>query len=305
MAVRSVDHYNIDTNCRQRFDACLGIAADAECRAHAQPFGLILCGMRIVARLLDVLDGDQPPQLEGVVDNEHLLDAVLVQQRDHFLVGCVLADRHQPILLGHDVADRIVELLLEAHVAAGDDAHELSAVDYRHARNIPCAGELEHFADGGVGADRERLADHAGLEVLHQPHLRGLMRDAHVLVHDADAAELRHRDRQPRLGDGIHCGRHDRRVELDAAREPGAQVDVVRQYHRMRGHQGDVVEGERFSHDAQHGRLRWGSAPLYVAARVRCLVPVSPAPHQPTPPLPACSASTWPPSSARHRQGPA
>src|SRR5688500_20021137 len=46
-----------------------------------------------------------------------------------------------------------------------------------------------------------------------------LFRSRHVLVNDADAAFLRERDREPRLGDGIHCRRDDRDVQAQGARE--------------------------------------------------------------------------------------
>jgi hypothetical protein len=34
-----------------------------------------------------------------------------------------------------------------------------------------------------------------------------------ILVDDADAAELRHRDREARFGDGVHRRRDDRQVQ--------------------------------------------------------------------------------------------
>ena len=40
---------------------------------------------------------------------------------------------------------------------------------------------------------------------------------------DADAALLRHRDRQPRLGDGVHRRAEQRHVDADVAREPATR----------------------------------------------------------------------------------
>ena len=175
----------------------------------------------------------------------------------HFVVRRAFLHRDQPILLGHDVADRIVELLLEAHVAAGDDADQVAvAVDDRHAGNVARAGELEHFADRRFGTDGERLADHAGFELLDPGDFGRLAFERHVLVDDADAAELRHGDRQARFGHRIHRRGEDRQVQAQVAGQARGERDILGQDGRMRGDEGNIVVGERFSLDAQHGRVR-------------------------------------------------
>src|SRR3546814_7609894 len=77
------------------------------------------------------------------------------------------------------------------------------------------SGELEHLADGGLRTDGERFADHAGFEVLDPRDLIGLALGAHVLVDDADAAELGHGDGQAGFGDRIHRRRNDRHVRSE------------------------------------------------------------------------------------------
>ena len=133
---------------------CFGIAADADRSADAQPLAIVLARIRIVARLLDVLDRDQATQAERIVDDEHFLDAVLVQQRQHFLFGSAFLDRDQTLLARHDVLDRIVRFLLEAQVAIGDDADELLAVDDRHAGDVVRARDLHDLADRMSAARR-------------------------------------------------------------------------------------------------------------------------------------------------------
>ena len=253
MAVRGVHHHHVHAGRHQGRDARLGVAAHAHRGANEQLFVGVLGGEGVVARLLDVLDGDQAAQREAVVHHQHLLDAVLVHQLQDFVVGGAFAHGDELVLAGHDVADRIVELLLEAHVAAGHQAHQLAAVHHRHAGNVAGAGELDHLADGGVRAHGEGLADDAGLEVLHLRHVRRLLLQAHVLVDDADAAQLGHGDGQAGFGDRVHGRRHDGQVERDAARELGAQADVLGQDRGVGGNEGDVVERQRFGLDAQHG----------------------------------------------------
>ena len=250
MTVRGIDDEHVDARVDQRRDALFGIAADADRRADAQAFAIVLARVRIVARLLDVLDRDQAAQTKRIVDDQHLLDAVLVQQRQHFVLGSALLHRDQPLLARHDVLDRILGLLLEAQVAVGDDADELLAIDHRHAGDVVRARDLHDFADRGLRRHRDRIADHARFELLDQAHFGRLAFDGHVLVDDADAAGLRHRDGEARFGDGIHRRRDDRQVQADRAGQAGAKIDVARKYARKRGNERNVVEGESFGEDA-------------------------------------------------------
>ena len=133
MSMCGIDNNHVHACGHQRFDALFGIAAYADRGADQQTFRRILGGVGVVGLLLDILDRDQPAQVEAVVHHQHFLDPVPVQQLQHFLVGGAFAHGDEPILLGHDVADRIVELGLETHVAAGDDADQLTAIDHRHA----------------------------------------------------------------------------------------------------------------------------------------------------------------------------
>ena len=254
MAVRGIDDDYVHAGRHQCLDALFGIAADADRRTHQQTFAVVVGGVGVVAFLLDVLHRDQAAQLEGFVDHQHFLDAVLVQQRQHFLVAGAFAHGDQAILLGHDVMDRIVELGLEAHVAAGDDADQPTAIDDRHAGDVARPRELEHFTDGGVGADRERFFDDPGLELLHLRDLCRLLFQGQVLVDDADAAELRHRNGEAGLGHGVHRRRNNRQVQTQAVCEPGGEGDVLGQDGRVRGDERDIVVRERFSLDAEHGR---------------------------------------------------
>jgi hypothetical protein len=108
---------------------------------------------------------------------------------------------HQPVALGHDLGDRLVEVGLEPEVAVGDDADDLPAVDNRQPGNLVLLDEREHLAHRHRGRDRDRVLDHTALEALDLGHLGGLCLGRHVLVHDAESAFLRDRDGQPRLGD--------------------------------------------------------------------------------------------------------
>src|SRR5690606_6082450 len=108
-------------------------------------------------------------------------------------------------------------------------------------------------------------------EVLDLLHFGRLALGAHVLVHDADAAELGHGDGQARLGDRVHRRRDHRQVQAQRAGEVAGERNVLGQDDGVRGDEGNVVVRQCFSLDAEHrqSRDRWGSAALYRAATGR------------------------------------
>ena len=121
-----------------------------------------------------------------------------------------------------------------------------SRVGDRDAGDLVVRHERERVADEGVGRKRDGLDDHARLRALHLVDLGRLVVDREVAVDDADAALARERDREARLGDGVHRRGDDRDAELDRPRQARAGRHVVRQHARLGGHEEDVVEGEPF-----------------------------------------------------------
>src|SRR5439155_699059 len=93
--------------------AITGTPARAAGPAATQPPELVLGGVGVADRLLDVLDGDQPAELVPLVDDGELLDPVAVQDLLRLLEGDPGTRRHQP-LAGHDLTHGAVEPLLEA-----------------------------------------------------------------------------------------------------------------------------------------------------------------------------------------------
>jgi hypothetical protein len=177
----------------QRRHPLLGVAAGADRRASPQPTPFVLAGDGKIAGFLDVLDRDHPAQLKAVVDHQHFLDAMLVQQGDDFLAAGAFAHRHQPLLGGHDGADRSVHIVLEAQVATGHDADQILAVHYRHPGDVVGAGQRHHLADAGVRRGDDGIVDDAAFVFLDPPHFLRLFLNRHVLVDNADAAFLRQR----------------------------------------------------------------------------------------------------------------
>ena len=143
-------------------------------------------------------------------------------------------------------------LRLEAQVAVRDDADQLSpsttgTPEMFLARVSSITSRIVVSGVTVIGSWMTPLSN-----FLTRCTSRAWAFERHVLVDDADAAFLRHRDREARLGDGVHRGRHDRHVEADGAGEVRGQVDVARQEVGVSGDEEDVVEGERFLENA-HG----------------------------------------------------
>ena len=252
--VRGVDHHQVHARITQRGDAVERVGRRAHCRPDAQPPAVVLAGAREFLGLLEILHGDHADQLVRAAHHQQLLDAVLVQQREHLFLGSVLAHRDQALLRRHHRGDRGLELLLEAQVAVRDDADRLAADHHRNPGDAARAGEVQYLADRHVGRDRDRVADDAAFELLYPPDLARLRLDGHALVDDADATFLGDGDGEARLGHGVHGGRHQRHVEADAARDMGREVDLARQNLGVRRDEQDVVEGEGFFEDA-HAQL--------------------------------------------------
>ena len=229
MTVRGIDDQHVETGGEQRFGALDAVAAGTGRRSHAQTAMLVLAGHRIALRLLDVLDGDQADAAIGLVDDEQLLDAMLVQQALCVFARDILAHRDQ-LVPGHQLGDRLARIVGESHVAVGEDSGEPAgaALDDRDAGDLVVGHQPQRVGERLVGVDRDRVDHHPGLEFLDLADFVGLLFDAHVAVNDANSAGLRHRDRQRAFGHRVHRRRDQRNAELDLAGEPSSGVRLAR-----------------------------------------------------------------------------
>ena len=75
----------------------------------------------------------------------------------------------------HQRADRLIEVLLEADVARGEDADGRVALDDRHAGDVVLAHDGERLAQRLRRADRDRVEDDAALGALHAIDLARLI----------------------------------------------------------------------------------------------------------------------------------
>ena len=246
--MRGVDDDDVGACPDERLDPLVGSLSGAYRGSDPKLLVLVLAGIGIFARLLDVLDGHQTAQLEILVHHQHLLDPMGVQELADFALGGAFAHRDEPVLRCHDGRDRVVEVGLETQIAVGHDADELRAVDDRHARDVVLAGELDHFADARARGHRDGVGDDAALELLDGADLPRLFPHGHVLVDDADSAGLRDTDREPRLGHGIHGRGHEGNVQTDLSGELRANLGIAGENLGVTGDEEHIVERERLLH---------------------------------------------------------
>ena len=97
------------------------IIADTCRGCDAQSASLVLTSIRVLLRLLDILDGDEADAVIVFVDDQQLLDTVLMQKP----AGIFLADRpldsHEPILR-HQLTNRLPEIRGKVHITVGQNA---------------------------------------------------------------------------------------------------------------------------------------------------------------------------------------
>src|SRR5690606_19161443 len=150
----------------QRGDPLLGLGAGADSGTHAQLAVFVLARQRVGLGLLDVVDGHHALETEGIIDHQHPLDTVLVQQFAHFAGGGTFLDRHQAFRGGHDVAYAGVQSGFDSDGPRGDYANQFAVVEHRYTGDVVRVGQLEQLRDGGVGVNGDRVLDHTGLELL-------------------------------------------------------------------------------------------------------------------------------------------
>ena len=259
MAVRGVDHHQIDAGLDQPLRALVALVANGCRSGHAQTSLLVLAGIRIGDRFFHVLHGDQADAAIIGIDHQQFLDPVLVQEFLRLGLTDAFAHGDQPIL-GHQLGDLLPGVGRKAHVAVGENADEFSgravmrALHHRHAGDGVFLHQRERVGERGLRIDSERIDHHAAFEFLDLAHLRRLLVGLEIAVDDAEAAGLRHGDRHRGLGHGVHGRGHNGNIERNLARHAGADIGVRRQDVGQAGLQQHVVEGETLARDAVHSR---------------------------------------------------
>ena len=245
VAVRGVEHDDVDLRLDERCNAVEHVGRRADRRAAEQAAAGVARGIRVLHGFLDVLDRDEALEVAGFIDDRQLFDAVPAQ--DLLRVLQRGADRRgDEVFLRHDVGDLLVEVGVghEAQVAVRDDADELAILADRHAGDLVAAHQVVGLAHRVLRREVERVDDDAVFRALDHIDEVCLALDRHILVDDADTALTRDRDGHLRLGDGIHRRRHDRGIEPDLSGELRGNIHLCGQHVRFCGDQQNIVKGQ-------------------------------------------------------------
>jgi hypothetical protein len=197
--------------------------------AGEQPPLVVLGGVREIESLLNVLDGNQALEVEILIHDEQFFNPVLLQHTLGFLERRAHGHRDQ-VLLGHHGADRLAEVLLEAQVPVGQDAHEKRPPRHRESGDAVLRHDVHRFAHGKLGRNGHRVHDHPAFGALHAVDFLGLPLDRHAAVHKPEPALARHRDRQARFSHRVHRRGHQRNVQGNFSGQPGLCVDLGGQH---------------------------------------------------------------------------
>ena len=154
--IKETEHPNAckDSQGKLRAGAAVGVGEGTEERVEL----LIDAGVDVLGFLDDVLDRDQALQAPLLVHHKYALEAVLVQQRQGVGPARTFAYGHQPLLRRHDVAHRLVELLLETQIPVGDDTDDFSRRDHRETGDPVLLLQCDHLTHAHVRRDGHGIA---------------------------------------------------------------------------------------------------------------------------------------------------
>ena len=121
-------------------------APGADRGGHPEPAVVVLGGIGELGPLLQVLDGDETPQVAVCVDHRQLLDLDAAE----LLTGLVEGGAHRngdEALAGHQLVDPAIGVVLESKVPVGEDAHQtVVVIGDRHPGDVV----LRHQVEGGT-----------------------------------------------------------------------------------------------------------------------------------------------------------
>jgi len=206
MAVSCVQCQHIDACLDQCSRALHIVRPDADSCSHEETSARVGGCARIVALLLDVLDGDQPLEVKVVIDQRQFFDTMLLQDLLCLVQGGADRRRNQAFG-GHQLGYRTGVIGGEANIAVGKDTYEARTLSDGHTRDVIVRNEALGVAEGGCRWQGDRVHDHPRFTPLDLVHFGDLLLDRAIAVDDAQSALARQSDGESSLCHRIHgCG---------------------------------------------------------------------------------------------------
>ena len=250
--MRGVHHNHVHARSNQRTHALFGFATRAHRRAHAQTAFVVFIGIGKFGSFHNIFNRNQAFKLVLVVQHQHALNLVLVHQFARIINAGANGHGNQFFTRRHNRANGQIQARFKTQIAVGNNADYLAVFHHRQARHLAFAllALCQQFADQFIGRHGNRVFHHAAFVAFHLANRQRLLLGRHVFMNDADAAFLRHRNRQTRFGNRIHCGGKDGQIERDFFCEWRFERDIAGKNLRMSRDEQNIVEGVGFFYDA-------------------------------------------------------
>ena len=164
---------------------------------------LVLCCVGIFELFLDVFYGDEPFEIEVLVDDQKFFDAVLLQNFFGFFERGAHGNGDE-IFFRHHGVDELRVIFFEAEVAIGENSSEAGTARNGQARDAVLGHDFESLAKSDVWRNGDGVDDHARFGPFHAVDFFALTVDGHVAVNDADAALARDGNGEAGFRDSVH-----------------------------------------------------------------------------------------------------
>ena len=141
----------------------------------------------------------------------------------------IFLHRDEILFRSHDAGYRSIEIVLKAHIPAGDYADQTVVIKHRHARDIVLFNQSDELAHRCGDRNGDRVFDHPAFILFDDSDFTCLFLDRHAFMNDAESPFLRHGDRQTGFRNGIHSRRYQRDIQTDGSGDSGFEIDCSRQ----------------------------------------------------------------------------
>ena len=244
MACGGVDEQGVSPCGDQGLGPVQVVGAYAYGSAAAQMAVVVLGGVRKHGTLLDVRFRDQAGKNAVFIHEGEFFNAVRVKDVAGFFNSGAGGGGNQAGKRGHHILHQHVFVIVHsAHIAAGDDAFQLSVgIYYGEAGVTLVHHDVVDFFKRHVLAHRDGIRDDSVLKPFHAGDHGRLDVDGIVAVDDGEAAFTCQGNGQFRFGNGVHGrGKHGD-FHVESGNELGTDVRITGKNRAQAGQQEHVVK---------------------------------------------------------------
>ena len=239
--------HKIVCSCSKKLSCSVkNVLGNAYSRTADKTSARVLCGVRILGCLLDILYSDKSLKLVISVNYRELLDLMLSEYLLRVCKGCSLGSGNK-VVLCHNVCDTNVEVNHKAHIAVGDYTdNALLIVTYRNARNSELIHKGLSLVNIVVSAKEYRVGDNSVFASLNSVNLISLSLNGHILMYCACSALSCKSNSKSRFGNGVHRRTHNGNIKRNFVCESCLQRNICRKNVTLCGNEKNIVKRKTF-----------------------------------------------------------